>query len=91
MNDPLQATVAARRTKPARPVREWIGLAIVAAGALVLASQFWQFVRADPVVWNALSAARWPRWPPRWARCRCCSRRSCPSGCRTRCSASAPA
>jgi ZIP family zinc transporter len=54
MNDPLQATVAARRTKPARPAREWIGLAIVAAGVLVVASQFWQFVRADPLVWSAL-------------------------------------
>ncbi|MDO9438219.1 MAG: ZIP family metal transporter [Hydrogenophaga sp.] len=46
--------VAARRPKPARPAREWLGFAIVAAGALVLVSQFWLFVRADPLVWNAL-------------------------------------
>ncbi len=57
MNDPLQATVPGAQRKPprpARPAREWIGLAIVAAGVLVVASQFWQFVRADPLVWSAL-------------------------------------
>ncbi|MEZ2293858.1 ZIP family metal transporter [Variovorax sp. RCC_210] len=57
MNDPLQATVPGAQRKPprpARPAREWIGLAIVAAGVLVAASQFWQFVRADPLVWSAL-------------------------------------
>lgn len=57
MNDPLQATVPGARRKPprpARPAREWIGLAIVAAGVLVVAAQFWQFVRADPLVWSAL-------------------------------------
>jgi ZIP family zinc transporter len=57
MNDEAQqqrGTVAGVRPKPVRSVREWVGLAIVAAGALVLVSQFWQFVRADPVVWNAL-------------------------------------
>jgi ZIP family zinc transporter len=56
MNDPLQAAVARTQPppKPARPAREWIGLAIVAAGVLVVASQFWQFVRADPLVWSAL-------------------------------------
>ncbi|WP_370655106.1 ZIP family metal transporter [Hydrogenophaga sp.] len=54
MNDPRQGMVAARRPKPARPAREWLGFAIVAAGALVLVSQFWLFVRADPLVWNAL-------------------------------------
>jgi ZIP family zinc transporter len=54
MNDPLQATVPGAQRKPPRPAREWIGLAIVAAGVLVVASQFWQFVRADPLVWSAL-------------------------------------
>lgn len=54
MNDPLQATVAGTQPKPVRPMREWIGLAIVAAGVLVAVSQFWQFVRADPLVWSAL-------------------------------------
>jgi ZIP family zinc transporter len=34
--------------------RQWFGLAIVFAGALSLAFQFWQFVRTDPIVWNAL-------------------------------------
>ena len=44
-------------TQPPRPpltVREWLGLAIVAAGALVLAAEFWRFVTARPVVWDAL-------------------------------------
>ncbi|WP_410010732.1 ZIP family metal transporter [Variovorax sp. PAMC26660] len=57
MNDePQQRQVLAAplRSRPAYSVREWIGLAIVAAGVLVLVSQFWQFVRADPIVWNAL-------------------------------------
>jgi ZIP family zinc transporter len=57
MNDPRQVTVGggqARAVRAVRPLREWVGLAIVAAGALVLASQFWQFVRADPLVWSAL-------------------------------------
>lgn len=57
MNDePQQQQVLAAplRSRPAYSVREWIGLAIVAAGVLVLVSQFWQFVRADPIVWNAL-------------------------------------
>ena len=34
--------------------RQWIGLAIVSAGALALAFRFYQFVRTDPVVWSAL-------------------------------------
>ena len=34
--------------------REWLGLAIVAAGALVLGGQFWAFVRSDALVWHAL-------------------------------------
>ena len=46
--------VARARPKAVHSVRQWIGLAIVAAGALALMAQFWQFVRADPVVWNAL-------------------------------------
>lgn len=54
MNDPRQVTVAGTRARPGRPMREWIGLAIVAAGALVGLSQFWTFVRGDPIVWNAL-------------------------------------
>ncbi|MFT4195768.1 ZIP family metal transporter [Ottowia sp.] len=43
------------RTVP-RPLgpREWLGLAIAAAGALVLAGEFWAFAAARPVVWNAL-------------------------------------
>ncbi|MDN4588717.1 ZIP family metal transporter [Xenophilus aerolatus] len=36
------------------PLRRWIGLLVAAAGALVLAAQFWTFVRAEPVVWQAL-------------------------------------
>lgn len=35
--------------------RQWIGLAIVSAGALALAFRFFEFVRADPVVWSALT------------------------------------
>ncbi|MGJ7613756.1 MULTISPECIES: ZIP family metal transporter [unclassified Variovorax] len=54
MNDPLQAKVAGAQPKPARPMRERIGLTIVAAGLLVAVSQFWHFVRADPLVWSAL-------------------------------------
>ena len=57
MNDEsqhLQASVAAARSRSTPSTREWIGLAIVTAGALALASQFWHFVRSDPVVWNAL-------------------------------------
>lgn len=54
MNDPWQATVAGAQRKPPRAAREWVGLAIVAAGVLVVAAQFWQFVRADPLVWSAL-------------------------------------
>jgi len=54
MNDPRQVAVAGTRARPARPTREWIGLAIVAAGALVGLSRFWTFVRGDPMVWNAL-------------------------------------
>ena len=33
--------------------REWLGLAIVLAGALVLGAQFWQVVSTRPVVWKA--------------------------------------
>lgn len=54
MNDTRQVTVAGARARPVRPMREWIGLAIVAAGALVGLSQFWTIVRSDPIVWNAL-------------------------------------
>ncbi|MDP9600596.1 UNVERIFIED_ORG: ZIP family zinc transporter [Variovorax paradoxus] len=55
MNEPQQGTVAqGGRPKPVRPMREWIGFAIVAAGALVGVVQFWQFVRSDSLVWNAL-------------------------------------
>ena len=55
MNEPQQGTVAqGGRPKPVRPMREWIGFTIVAAGALVGVVQFWQFVRSDPLVWNAL-------------------------------------
>ena len=55
MNDSPQGTMAAPPSpRSTRTVREWIGFAIVAAGALALASQFWSFVRADPMVWNAL-------------------------------------
>ena len=37
------------RLKP----REWVGLAIALAGAVVLGAQFWQFVSTRPVVWKA--------------------------------------
>ena len=36
-----------------RQPRFWVGLAIVTAGAAVLAGQFWQFVQSDPVVLQA--------------------------------------
>jgi ZIP family zinc transporter len=54
MNEPRQGTVADMQPRQARPIREWIGFAIVAAGLLVGVLQFWQFVRGDPLVWNAL-------------------------------------
>ena len=53
MHEPTVARSAEAGRLPLGP-REWLGLAIVAAGALVLASEFWQFVTARPVVWNAL-------------------------------------
>lgn len=37
-----------------RPLREWLGLAIVCAGVLVLGSWFWQYVSNNPVVQSAL-------------------------------------
>ncbi|SOD28473.1 zinc transporter, ZIP family [Variovorax sp. YR752] len=54
MNEPQQGTMAGRQPRQARPKREWVGFAIVAAGVLVGVLQFWQFVRGDPLVWNAL-------------------------------------
>jgi ZIP family zinc transporter len=54
MNEPQQRTMAGRQPRQARPMREWVGFAIVAAGVLVGVLQFWQFVRGDPLVWNAL-------------------------------------
>ncbi|MES2945456.1 MAG: ZIP family metal transporter, partial [Pseudomonadota bacterium] len=36
-----------------RALRLWSGLAIVLCGAAVLAGQFWQFVKSDPVVLSA--------------------------------------
>lgn len=54
MNEPRQGTVADMQPRQARPIREWVGFAIVAAGLLVGVLQFWQFVRGDPLVWNAL-------------------------------------
>ncbi len=33
--------------------REWLGLAIVVAGVFILAGEFWRYVTARPVVWNA--------------------------------------
>jgi ZIP family zinc transporter len=54
MNEPRQGTVADMQPRQARPIREWIGFAIVGAGVLVGVLQFWQFVRGDPLVWNAL-------------------------------------
>ncbi|WP_426392818.1 ZIP family metal transporter [Variovorax sp. R-27] len=54
MNEPQQRAMAGRQPRQARPIREWVGFAIVAAGVLVGVLQFWQFVRGDPLVWNAL-------------------------------------
>jgi ZIP family zinc transporter len=54
MNEPQQRTMAGRQPRQARPMREWVGFAIVAAGVLVGVLQFWQFVRGDLLVWNAL-------------------------------------
>ncbi|MFA7665037.1 MAG: ZIP family metal transporter [Burkholderiaceae bacterium] len=34
--------------------RQWLGLAIVMAGVIVAAVQFWAFASARPAVWNAL-------------------------------------
>jgi ZIP family zinc transporter len=47
------AAPAMHGPRPARSAREWLGLAIVAAGAVVVVAHFWRFVTADPVVWNA--------------------------------------
>ena len=44
-------------TRPLGP-REWLGLAIAAAGALVLAGEFWAFVTARPVVCRPQAASR---------------------------------
>lgn len=54
MNEPQQGTMAGRQPRQARLMREWVGFAIVGAGLLVGVLQFWQFVRGDPLVWNAL-------------------------------------
>ncbi|MFT4266739.1 MAG: ZIP family metal transporter [Xenophilus sp.] len=48
MNEPTAAARASLRP------REWLGLAIVAAGAVVFAVEFWQFTATRPVVWSAL-------------------------------------
>jgi len=53
MHDSTATRSADAARVPLSP-REWLGLAIVAAGVLVLGGQFWQFVTARPVVWNAL-------------------------------------
>ena len=47
--DRLETMVA----RGGRPLREWLGWAIVAGGAVVLATQFWQFVQSDAVIFNA--------------------------------------
>ena len=52
MNEPATSGAALPRGAPLTP-REWLGIAIVVAGALVLAGQFWKFVTSAPVVWNA--------------------------------------
>lgn len=54
MNEPQQGTVADMQPRQARPIRERVGFAIVGTGLLVGVLQFWQFVRGDPLVWNAL-------------------------------------
>ena len=57
MNDasPAPAPAATTPVRAALGPREWLGLAIVAGGALVAVAQCWAFVSADPVVWNALA------------------------------------
>lgn len=61
MNDDVRVSRIARGgegrqrvARTPRSPREGVGLAIVAAGVLVVIAQFWQFVRADALVWNAL-------------------------------------
>ncbi len=49
--DELQTVPVPRRT---RGLRGWLGLAIVAAGALALVAQFWQYMHGNPVVLDAL-------------------------------------
>jgi ZIP family zinc transporter len=41
--------------RPVLPLRQFVGIAIVLAGLLVLGAQFWQFVASRPVVLQALT------------------------------------
>ena len=51
--DELSVPASAAPPRAELTAREWLGLVIVAAGVLILASEFWRYVTARPVVWNA--------------------------------------
>ena len=51
--DELSVPASAAPPRAELTAREWLGLVIVAAGVLSLASEFWRYVTARPVVWNA--------------------------------------
>ncbi|WP_345535971.1 ZIP family metal transporter [Variovorax defluvii] len=52
MNNSATLPRIARRPGPS--LRQWIGFAIVLAGVLVAAAQFWHFAAGRPLVWQAL-------------------------------------
>ena len=51
--DELSVPASAAPPRAELTAREWLGLVIVAAGVLILASEFWRYVTSRPVVWNA--------------------------------------
>ena len=51
--DELSVPASAAPPRAELTAREWLGLVIVAAGVLILASEFWRYVTARPVVWIA--------------------------------------
>ena len=49
------SSLASAAKRPVLPPRQWVGIAIVLAGVLVLGAQFWQFAASRPVVLQALT------------------------------------
>ncbi len=49
------SSLARAAKRPVLPPRQWVGIAIVLAGVLVLGAQFWQFAASRPVVLQALT------------------------------------